>query len=112
MRLYRPVGQAEYDLIMQTGFTAYPPRLPEQPIFYPVLNECYAREIAEKWNKKSRDSGYAGYVTSFEIDDEYISRFEVQTVGASYNQEFWIPAEELEEFNRHIIGKIEIMYKV
>ena len=41
MRLYRPVGQAEYDLIAQSGFTAYPPRLPEQPIFYPVLNERY-----------------------------------------------------------------------
>lgn len=112
MRLFRPVGQVEYELILASEYKEYPPRLPEQPIFYPVLNERYARDIAEKWNKKSRDSGYAGYVTSFEIDDEYISRFEVQTVGASYNQEFWIPAEELEEFNRHIIGKIEIMYKV
>ena len=112
MRLFRPVGQAEYELILASEYKEYPPRLPEQPIFYPVLNERYARDIAEKWNKKSQDSGYAGYVTSFEIDDEYISRFEVQTVGASYNQEFWIPAEELEEFNRHIIGKIEIMYKV
>ena len=112
MRLFRPVGQAEYELILASEYKEYPPRLPEQPIFYPVLNERYARDIAEKWNKKSRDSGYAGYVTSFEIDDEYISRFEVQTVGASYNQEFWIPAEELEEFNRHIIGKIKIMYKV
>ena len=112
MRLFRPVGQVEYELILASEYKEYPPRLPEQPIFYPVLNERYARDIAEKWNKKSRDSGYAGYVTSFEIDDEYIARFEVQTVGASYNQEFWIPAEELEEFNRHIIGKIEIMYKV
>lgn len=58
MRLYRPVGQAEYDLIVQTGFTAYPPRLPEQPIFYPVLNECYAREIAEKWEEASAFTGF------------------------------------------------------
>ena len=112
MRLFRPVGQAEYELIVAAEYKEYPPRLPEQPIFYPVLNERYARDIAEKWNKKSRDSGYAGYVTAFEIDDEYISRFEVRTVGASYNQEFWIPAEELSEFNRHIIGKIEVLYKV
>ena len=51
MILYRPVGQAEYDLIAQTDFAQFPPRLPEQPIFYPVLNQQYAHEIAEKWNK-------------------------------------------------------------
>ena len=109
MRLYRPVGQAEYDLIAQSGFTAYPPRLPEQPIFYPVLNERYAREIAEKWNKRYADSQYTGFVTTFEIDDAYISQFPVQTVGASYHQELWIPAEELENFNHHIIGAISIL---
>ena len=109
MRLYRPVGQAELDLIIAADCRSYPPRLPGQPIFYPVLNERYAREIAEKWNKKSADSGYSGYVTTFEINDTYISQFEIQTVGASYHQEFWIPAEDLAEFNRHIIGKIEIL---
>ena len=109
MRLYRPVGQAEYDLIAQSGFTAYPPRLPEQPIFYPVLNDRYAREIAEKWNKRYADSQYTGFVTTFEIDDAYISQFPVQTVGASYHQELWIPAEELENFNHHIIGTISLL---
>ena len=109
MRLYRPVGQAESDLIAQSGFTAYPPRLPEQPIFYPVLNERYAREIAEKWNKRYADSQYTGFVTTFEIDDAYISQFPVQTVGASYHQELWIPAEELENFNHHIIGTISLL---
>ena len=110
MILFRPVGKAEYDLIAESGFTAYPPRLPEQPIFYPVLNERYAREIAEKWNRRYPDSQYTGYVTTFEIDDTYISQFSVQTVGASYHQEFWIPAEELDNFNRHIIGKINIIW--
>jgi len=109
MKLYRPVGQAEYDLIAQSNFTAYPPRLAEQPIFYPVLNEKYAREIAEKWNRKDENSGYADYVTSFEIDDTYVSKFDIHTVGSSYHQELWIPAEELEEFNQHIIGKISIL---
>ena len=109
MRLYRPVGQAELDLITKSDYLKYPPRLPEQPIFYPVLNEKYAYEIAEKWNKKSADSGYAGYVTTFEIDDEYISQYDIQTVGASYHQEFWIPAEELENFNQHIIGQIRVI---
>ena len=58
---------------------------------------------------KSADSGYAGYVTTFEIDDAYISQYSVQTVGAHYHQEYWIPAEELEVFNRHIIGKIHVL---
>ncbi len=109
MILYRPVGQVEYDLIAASGFTAYPPRLPEQPIFYPVLNARYAREIAEKWNRRYPDSQYAGFVTSFEIDDTYVSQFPVHTVGASYHQELWIPAEELENFNAHIIGTIQIL---
>lgn len=109
MRLYRSVGQAEYDLIASTDFTAYPPRLPEQPIFYPVLNERYAREISEKWNRRYADAQYTGYVTTFEIDDEYAARFPVHTVGAGYHQELWVPAEELEEFNRHIVGKIKIL---
>ena len=109
MVLYRPVGQAEYDLIAATGFTTYPPRLPEQPIFYPVLNQCYAREICDKWNRRRADAQYAGYVTAFGIDDDYAARFPVQTVGADYHQELWVSAEELEEFNRHIIGKIRVI---
>ena len=109
MILYRPVGEKEKELIAQSGFTAFPPRLDWQPIFYPVLNQPYAEEIAGKWNTKDPDSGYKGYITRFEVDDEYISAFPVQTVGASYHQELWIPAEELETFNRHILGKIEIV---
>lgn len=109
MKLFRPVGQAELNLIIKSDYREYPPRLPEQPIFYPVLNEKYAREIAEKWNKKSADSDYAGYVTTFEIDDDFIAKYDIQTVGASYHREFWIPAEDLAEFNRHIIGKIKII---
>lgn len=109
MILYRPVGQKEKELIEQSGFKKFPPRLDWQPIFYPVLNQRYAEEIAGKWNTKDLDSGYIGYVTKFEVDDDYISSFPVQTVGKSYHQELWIPAEELNDFNSHIVGKIEII---
>ena len=112
MRLYRPVGEKEYNLIMESDFIAFPPRLPEQPIFYPVLNERYATEIAAKWNTKDRNSGFMGVVTCFEIDDEFISKYEVQTVGRSYHQEYWIPSEDLATFNQHIIGKIRVIKKV
>lgn len=109
MILYRPVGEAELKLIEQSGFKEFPPRLPEQPIFYPVLNEKYACDIAQRWNTKDKISGYKGYVTEFEVDDEYIKQFPVQTVGASYHKELWIPAEELCEFNRHIINNISVI---
>lgn len=44
--LYRPVGLFELRLIQASDFTGFPPRLPEQPIFYPVLNRDYAEQIA------------------------------------------------------------------
>jgi len=108
MKLYRPVGPQEFDLIKDSGFTAFPPRLDEQPIFYPVLNQKYAEEIASKWNVKH--SG-CGYVLEFEVDDKYISQYDIQTVGAHYHQEYWIPAEKLSEFNRHIMGQIIMIRK-
>lgn len=108
MTLYRPVGTKELELIKESGYTKYPPRLPEQPIFYPVLNEKYATEIAANWNVKYNDD-HKGYVTKFGIEDEYVQQFEVHTVGGSHHQELWVPAEELETFNRHITGPIQVV---
>ena len=108
MVLYRPVGSKELELIKESGYLKYPPRLPEQPIFYPVLNEKYAAEIASQWNVKYNDD-HKGYVTKFEIDDAYFQQFEIHTVGAEYHQELWVLAEELETFNLHIIDKIQVI---
>ena len=107
MILYRPVGLHELRLIYESGLTAFPPRLPEQPIFYPVLNIEYARQIAFDWNTKSEP--YAGYVTEFEVDGEYVSQFERKIVGGRQHEELWIPAENLVDFNQHIIGKIKVV---
>jgi hypothetical protein len=87
--------------------TAFPPRLPEQPIFYPVLNAEYAIQIARDWNTRSESR--AGYVTRFEVDDNYASRFEPHIVGSRQHEELWIPAEQLDAFNGHITGKIEVV---
>jgi hypothetical protein len=106
MLLYRPVGLRELELIAQTGFKAFPPRLPEQPIFYPVLNFEYAQQIARDWNTQS--NSFAGFVTKFEVEDNYVAKFDIQVVGSRIHQELWVPAEELTEFNSHIIGKITI----
>ena len=107
--LYRPVGQYELELIAASGLCAFPPRLPHQPIFYPVLTEEYAIEIARDWNTKDAASGYAGYVTRFAVDRAFMSRYPVQTAGARRHQELWVPAADLEEFNRHIAGPIEVV---
>ena len=108
MILYRPVGTKELKLIQESDNREFPPRLPEQPIFYPVLNEKYASEIASGWNVKYNED-HKGYVTKFEIDDQYYEQFEIHTVGDSYHQELWVPAEELIVFNHHIIGKIQVI---
>lgn len=104
--LYRPTGQAELDLIRQSGWKAFLPRLPEQPIFYPVLNEEYATQIARDWNTKD---GGVGYVVRFEVRKTFLARYQVQTAGARIHQEYWIPAEELAEFNDHIVGRIDLL---
>jgi len=48
-------------------------------------------------------------VTRFEVDSEFLQRYPVQTVGGSVHQELWVPSEELDEFNRHIVGLIEVV---
>jgi len=104
--LYRPVGPNELALIEASGWRAFPPRLPGQPIFYPVLNEEYATQIARNWNVKE---GGAGFVTRFQVDALFVQRYPVQTVGSSIHKELWVPAEELAEFNQHIVGEIEVI---
>jgi hypothetical protein len=104
--VYRPVGRQELLLLQESGFKRWPPRLPEQPIFYPVTNEAYAREIAERWN--ARD-GQSGYVTRFRVRRAFIDRYPIHQVGAAYHSEWWIPAEELEQLNEAIVGVIEVI---
>ena len=110
MILYRPVGSSELKLIEQSEYKRFPPRLSEQPIFYPVLNREYAREIAKNWNVKST-SDHKGFVLQFNVDDAYSAQFEIHTVGKSYHQELWVPAGELDNFNQHIIGSIKVVDK-
>jgi hypothetical protein len=104
--LYRPVGPQELDLIRASGFRAFPPRLPEQPIFYPVLTEAYATKIARDWNVKASGKGY---VTRFAVKRSFLNRYQIQNAGGSQYQEYWVPAEELAEFNANIAGVIEVI---
>jgi hypothetical protein len=106
--LYRPVGTEELELIRQSGFHQFPPRLPGQPIFYPVLNEEYATQIARDWNAKNSNSG-CGYVTRFQVKASFLSAYQVHTVGSAIHKEYWIPAADLSKFNENIVGAIEVI---
>jgi hypothetical protein len=104
VELWRPTGPEEIELVRQSGSRRWPARLPDQPIFYPVLNEDYATRIARDWNVKA--SG-VGFVTRFHVRRSFLDRYEVQQVGGQTILEYWIPAEDLEEMNDNIVGLIE-----
>jgi hypothetical protein len=104
--LWRPVGPKELDLIETTGMTAFPPRLPDQPIFYPVTSEDYAVRIARDWNVPASGSGF---VTMFEVSNEFLDKYPPQEAGGRSLTEHWIPAEEMDAFNAALVGPIEVI---
>lgn len=107
--LYRPVGEKELELVKQSGFKRFPPRLEWQPIFYPVLNREYAEQIAKQWNTEDEFSGFAGHVLSFDLPEEFLQRYPEQNVGGEIHNELWVPAIELEELNNNIVGLIRVI---
>ncbi|MEP7384300.1 MAG: hypothetical protein ABI910_21665 [Gemmatimonadota bacterium] len=107
--LFRAVGRAELALIEASDFRTFPPRMPEQPIFYPVLQESYAAQIARDWNPKDEASGYAGYVTRFHVRSDFLTAYEVRIVGSAQHLQYWIPAADLAAFNAAIVGCIEVV---
>ena len=106
MILFRPVNQAELDLIIASGWTKFPPRLVGQPIFYPVLNEAYANQISKEWNVPSYG---VGHVVKFEIADNFLKNYNVQNVGGEIHNEFWILAEDMDKMHHNLIGQIELI---
>jgi hypothetical protein len=104
--LWRPTGPEELELVRASGSKAWPPRLSEQPIFYPVLNEDYAIKIARDWNVPA--SG-VGYVTRFDVRKSFLDAYDVHQVGGQTILEYWIPAEELDELNANIVGTIDVV---
>ena len=95
--------------IRASGFGEFPPRLPEQPIFYPVLTEAYATQIARDWNTKDERSGFVGYVLPFQVRTEFLRKYDVRVVGSSGHREYWIPAKDLARLNENIEGEIEVV---
>lgn len=106
LTLWRPVGPKELQLIEASGWREFPPRLPEQPIFYPVTTRDYAIKIARDWNVGA--SG-AGFVTEFDVDVAFLAQYPIETAGGREHQEYWIPAGELPAFNAAIVGTIRVV---
>lgn len=104
--MYRPVGPSELVLLEQSDFRAWPPRRPDQPIFYPVTSAQYAREITTQWNVPSYGSGY---VTRFSVRRSFAEQFAIECVGAERHTEWWIPAERVDEMNDNLVGPIEVI---
>lgn len=103
--LWRPVGPKELDLIERAEMRAFPPRLPEQPILYPVASEDYAVKIARDWNVPASGSGF---VTRFAVRRDFLDRYPLQEAGGRAHSEYWIPADDLEAFNAALVGPIEV----
>lgn len=106
--LWRPAGPAELDLIRQSDMRAFPPRLPEQPIFYPVVSEEYAIKIARDWNVPESGSGF---VTRFAVRSDFLAKYRIEEAGGRAHREYWIPAEDLPAFNAAIIGEIAVTHR-
>jgi hypothetical protein len=107
--LFRPVGPKELALIRKSGYREFPPRLPEQPIFYPVLNRAYAEQIARDWNSKDPRADHRGFVTEFRLPASFLARYEPKQVGDASHLEYWVPAEELPAFNEQLVGQITVV---
>ena len=103
--LWRPVGPRELELIAASGMREFPPRLPEEPIFYPGLTEAHATKIARDWNAPRG----GGSVTRFQVRRDFMLRYPVQYVGGRAHHEYWIPAEDLPALNNAIVGQIEVV---
>jgi hypothetical protein len=104
--LWRPVNQAELDLVAASGWRPWPPRLPDQPIFYPVCSEEYATRIAREWNVPAYG---VGHVTRFRVRRAYLDEYEPQEAGGRALTEYWIPAEDLGRLNDNVVGPIELV---
>jgi hypothetical protein len=79
--LFRPTGLKKLLLVRDSGWWAWPPRLPEN----------------------------FGFVTRFIVPDDIVETYPVQGAGGRSHEEMWVPAEELEAFDRRIDGEIEVI---
>ena len=108
MELYRPLSAEEYNAVAEKGFRGFPPRSAEQPLFAALLSQTGAKKIARHM-RIEKQAEHTAYVVSFLVDDAYIRQFPVQQDDEPDFRALWIPAEDVEILNQHLIGKIRII---
>ncbi len=102
--LYRAVNAEELAALQSLRWKGFPPCA--EAAFYPALNARFALDFihSQEGGKKP-----ALYLTRFQIHAGYVRSFEVQTLSGEVHDELWVPAEEWENFNRNIVGRIAVV---
>ena len=108
MELYRPLNAEEYHEVEALQFQGFPPRTEEQPLFTALLSEEGASQIARHMRIAKQKENIV-YVVSFLVDDAYIRQFPVQHSDERNRRALWIPADEMEILNQHLIGSIRVL---
>ena len=108
MHLYCPVGLREVERIAASGFHRFPPRTPDRPIFRATPARDAAEAIARDWHTRDDASGYAGFVMRFEVRDSLLDRYPLRAADDSGRRELRVPADELDELDRAIVGTIRV----
>jgi len=109
IELFRAVGQGEHDMVKESG--KFPARMPWQPLFCPMLEESYAVEVARGHHTQDPASGYVGYVLRFRVRRAFIERYDPVTAGGvEHHREYRIPAEDLADLNKNLVGPIEVLH--
>ncbi len=109
LTLWRPAGLAELRQVAASGWRAWPPRRPEEPLFYPVLSQDYATRIARDWNSRQPAPNDLGFVLRCAIPDRLARCYPERLAGGHDHVELWVPAEDLDEFNAGLEGPIELV---
>ena len=104
--LFHALGSDELELIKRSGWTQFPSRSREEPLFYPILTEEYATQVAKE---AYVEVDGVGWVIKSAVSTDFVRKYDVQQIGASYQREYWIPAAELADLNRHLVGPIEVL---
>lgn len=108
MELYRPMSAEEYKAVAAKEFRGFPPRTEEQPLFAALLSQTGAERIAKHMRIEKR-AEHTAYVVSFLVEDSFIRQFPVQHDDEPDYRAVWIPAEDVELLNQHLIGKIRML---
>ena len=105
--LWRPMGQQELRLVREAGGRRWPALRSHQTHFFPMLDEDFAIRAAQNWNL----FGPVRYVARFHVETGFLGRYSTRSFGGSATPMLWVAAEELDEFNAHIVGSIEVVHE-